>query len=75
MRNDSATAVKTAVIRTRRPRGRDAHAEAWQAVVWRLIVSHSVRGRGQGARSERAPRSLERVFAGWMDVRPLIWLL
>jgi hypothetical protein len=39
MRSDSATAVKTAVIRTMRPRARDAHAEAWQAVAWHLIVS------------------------------------
>lgn len=38
MRSDSATAVKTAVIRTMRPRARDApRAEAWQAVVWHLI--------------------------------------
>ena len=38
MRSDSATAVKTAVIRTMRPRARDAQAEARQAVVWHLIV-------------------------------------
>jgi hypothetical protein len=29
------------------------HIEAWQAVVWHVIVSHPVRGRGQGSRSER----------------------
>ena len=51
------------------------HAEAWQAVVWHLIVSHPVRGLGQDSRSERAARSLERVFAGWMEIRSLTWLL
>jgi hypothetical protein len=51
------------------------HAEAWQAVVWHLIVSHLVRGLGPGSRSERDPRSLERVFAGWMEIRSLTWLL
>jgi hypothetical protein len=51
------------------------YAEAWQAVVCYLIVSHPVRGLGQGSRSERAPGSLERVFAGWMEIRSLTWLL
>jgi hypothetical protein len=51
------------------------HAEAWQAVVWRPIISHPVRGLGRGSRSERAPGSLERVFAGWMEIRSLTWLL
>ena len=50
------------------------HAEAWQAVVWHLIVSHPVRGLGQGSRSERTPGSLERVFAGGIEIRSLTWL-
>jgi hypothetical protein len=29
----------------------------------------------QGSRFERTPRSLELVFAGWMETRPLTWLL
>ena len=50
-------------------------AEAWQAVVRHLIASRPLRGLDQGSRSERAPRSLERVFAGWMEIRSLTWLL
>jgi hypothetical protein len=75
MRSDSATAVKTAVIRTMRPRGRDAPRRGLAGGGVAPDCLPPVRGLGRGSRSERAPRSLERVFAGWMEIRSLTWLL